>query len=57
VFGSWKAGIHADPILGAFETSVDCFYENAESVYAVFRNASMQVEEFTFDYTPASYAM
>ena len=39
-----------------FELSVDRFHENSERVYAVWRNAEMQGEIFTWDYTPAPYA-
>ncbi|WP_162415916.1 ABC transporter permease [Cyclobacterium roseum] len=39
-----------------FEMSVDRFHENTDRVYAVWRNAGMQGEVFTWDYTPAPYA-
>lgn len=39
-----------------FELSVDRFHENSDRVYAVWRNAEMQGELFTWDYTPAPYA-
>ena len=39
-----------------FEMSVDRFHENSDRVYAVWRNATMQGEVFTWDYTPAPYA-
>ncbi|MEX2567714.1 MAG: ABC transporter permease [Cyclobacteriaceae bacterium] len=39
-----------------FEMSVDRFHENADNVYAVWRNTTMQGEVFTWDYTPAPYA-
>lgn len=39
-----------------FELSVDRFHENSDRVYAVWRNAEMQGEIFTWDYTPAPYA-
>lgn len=39
-----------------FEMSVDRFHENTDRVYAVWRNATMQGEVFTWDYTPAPYA-
>ncbi|WP_339753181.1 ABC transporter permease [Algoriphagus aquimarinus] len=39
-----------------FELSVDRFHENSDRVYANWRNAEMQGEIFTWDYTPAPYA-
>jgi putative ABC transport system permease protein len=39
-----------------FELSVDRFHENSDRIYAVWRNAAMQGEIFTWDYTPAPYA-
>ncbi|MEB2781416.1 ABC transporter permease [Algoriphagus sp. C2-6-M1] len=39
-----------------FEMSVDRFHENSDRVYANWRNAEMQGEVFTWDYTPAPYA-
>lgn len=39
-----------------FELSVDRFHENSDRVFAVWRNAEMQGEIFTWDYTPAPYA-
>ncbi|SHM98439.1 FtsX-like permease family protein [Cyclobacterium lianum] len=39
-----------------FEFSVDRFHQNADNIYAVWRNTSMQGEVFTWDYTPAPYA-
>lgn len=39
-----------------FELSVDRYHENSDRVYAVWRNAEMQGEIFTWDYTPAPYA-
>lgn len=39
-----------------FELSVDRFHENSDRVFAVWRNAEMQGETFTWDYTPAPYA-
>lgn len=39
-----------------FELSVDRFYEHSDRIYAVWRNAEMQGEIFTWDYTPAPYA-
>lgn len=39
-----------------FELSVDRFHENSDRIYAVWRNAEMQGEIFTWDYTPAPYA-
>ncbi len=39
-----------------FEVSVDRFHENSDRVYANWRNAEMQGEMFTWDYTPATYA-
>ena len=38
-----------------FELSVDRYHENSDRVYAVWRNAEMQGEIFTWDYTPAPY--
>lgn len=39
-----------------FELSVDRFHENSDRIYAVWRNATMQGEIFSWDYTPAPYA-
>lgn len=39
-----------------FELSVDRFYEHSDRIYAVWRNAEMQGEIFTWDYTPAPYS-
>ncbi len=39
-----------------FELSVDRFHDNSDRVYANWRNAEMQGEIFTWDYTPAPYA-
>jgi ABC-type antimicrobial peptide transport system permease subunit len=39
-----------------FELSVDRFHENLDRIYAVWRNAEMQGEVLSWDYTPAPYA-
>ena len=39
-----------------FELSVDRFHENSDRIYEVWRNAEMQGEIFSWDYTPAPYA-
>lgn len=39
-----------------FEMSVDRFHENSDRIYANWRNAEMQGEIFSWDYTPAPYA-
>ncbi|MBD3628457.1 ABC transporter permease [Cyclobacterium sp.] len=39
-----------------FEMSVDRFHENSNRIYAVWRNATMQGQVSTWDYTPAPYA-
>lgn len=39
-----------------FELSVDRYHENTDRIYANWRNAGMQGEIFTWDYTPAPYA-
>jgi putative ABC transport system permease protein len=39
-----------------FEMSVDRFHEHSNRVYAVWRNATMQGQIHSWDYTPAPYA-
>jgi ABC-type antimicrobial peptide transport system permease subunit len=39
-----------------FELSIDRFHEKSDRIHAVWRNAEMQGETTTYDYTPAPFA-